>query len=84
MEYPGRRRVHHEEEVRRAVQGNGRPRSSERGAYAPGVGRKVPSPPEPDQRLEEEAPGTVLGAFRTKEQEGRRVQPAQEGEGRAL
>ena len=38
VEYPRRRRVHHEEEVRRAVQGNGYVRSSERGADAPGVG----------------------------------------------
>jgi len=46
--------------------------------------RKVPSPSESDQRLEEEALGTVLCALRAKEQEGRRVQPAQEGEGRTL
>jgi len=63
VEYPKRRRVHHEEEVRRTVQSTGCPRGSERGAYAPGVGRKVPGSPEPDQCLEAKAPGTVFDAL---------------------
>ncbi len=39
VEYPKRRRVHHEEEVRRTVQSTGCPRGSERGAYAPEGGK---------------------------------------------
>jgi hypothetical protein len=59
VEYPKERRVHHEEAVQRTVQSNGSPGSGQRGAYSLRIGSKVSSPSKPDQRLEEEASGTV-------------------------
>ena len=52
-------------EVRQAVKGNGCPRGSERGADTPKIGRKEPSPPEPYQRLEEEASGRIFSTSRS-------------------